>query len=517
MIKSKGKNLFIYYTISISFIAVILNSLINLLLTPFITESVGIEAYGFVSLAKNFVSYANIIMIALNSYASRYLSVSYIKGEKEKYRKYFSTVFISDFIIAGLIFACGLVCVFNLEKIINISPELISSIKTLFVLIFMTFYVKTISTVYLASGYVVDRLDLVNLVKVLSYVTEIVLLIFCYTIFRPNVWYVGLGTLAGAVVVFVGTYFLTKKMIPESTLDISMYSKDSFVKLVGNGIWNSANSLGNSLNSGLDLLMTNLMLTGIGMGQVSIAKTINNLLFTVYSTVSQPFQPSFLKSYSNNETGKLLKELKHSMKVCGSITNVIFAGFIVLGMQFYYLWIPKQDIQLIYILTVIALLPCLTEGCVYPLYYIYTLTVKNKIPCIITIIGGVINVGGMYILLKYTNLGIYLIVITTAVVMNFINLVTNPLYMCHCLKIPKGTFYSNILNNIISCIITVLVFKLIQFLIPFQTIKWSVFLLEILVYGVVGVFVQMFILFRFKGAKDYLSITISKLKGRKND
>lgn len=28
----------------------------------------------------------------------------------------------------------------------------------------------------------------------------------------------------------------------------------------------------------------------------------------------------------------------------------------------------------------------------YPLYYVYTLTVKNKIPCFITIIGGVLNV-----------------------------------------------------------------------------------------------------------------------------
>lgn len=52
-----------------------------------------------------------------------------------------------------------------------------------------------------------------------------------------------------------------------------------------------------------------------------------------------------------------------------------------------------------------------------PIYYVNTLTVKNKIPCFITIIGGLLNVVGMFILIKYTNLGVYAVPITTAVIM----------------------------------------------------------------------------------------------------
>ena len=85
------------------------------------------------------------------------------------------------------------------------------------------------------------------------------------------------------------------------------------------------------------------------------------------------------------------------------------------------------------------MLPCISEGCVYPLYYIYTLKVKNKIPCMVTIIGGICNVVAMFLLIKYTNLGVFAIVLTTAVVMNVINLVTNPLYMSHCLKAVSYT------------------------------------------------------------------------------
>ena len=44
--------------------------------------------------------------------------------------------------------------------------------------------------------------------------------------------------------------------------------------LLKNGIWNSLNQLGNELNSGLDLLISNLMLSAVAMGQISVVKNI---------------------------------------------------------------------------------------------------------------------------------------------------------------------------------------------------------------------------------------------------
>ena len=52
-------------TILTSGIATILSFLISFILTPYITNKLGVEAYGFVTLAKNFTQYATIITIAL--------------------------------------------------------------------------------------------------------------------------------------------------------------------------------------------------------------------------------------------------------------------------------------------------------------------------------------------------------------------------------------------------------------------------------------------------------------------
>lgn len=67
-----------------SFMAVAVNYIISLILTPYITENIGTEAYGFVSLAKTFANYASIFTVALNSFSARYISIEYHKGNLKK-------------------------------------------------------------------------------------------------------------------------------------------------------------------------------------------------------------------------------------------------------------------------------------------------------------------------------------------------------------------------------------------------------------------------------------------------
>ena len=47
--------------------------------------------------------------------------------------------------------------------------------------------------------------------------------------------------------------------------------------LLTNGLWNSINQLGNTLNSGLDLLFSNAMLTDIQTGQIAVSKSIGTI------------------------------------------------------------------------------------------------------------------------------------------------------------------------------------------------------------------------------------------------
>ena len=57
------------------FIAFFVNVGVSFFLTPFIVQNIGVDANGFVTLANNFVDYAQLFTVALNSMAGRFITI----------------------------------------------------------------------------------------------------------------------------------------------------------------------------------------------------------------------------------------------------------------------------------------------------------------------------------------------------------------------------------------------------------------------------------------------------------
>ncbi len=486
----------LFRTILVSGMAFGINYLINFFLTPYITDNIGTEAYGFVTLTKSFASYALIITTALNSYASRFITVAYHTKDYKKVNTYFNSVLFAN-VAFGLVMVIVVVLgIRPISHIIKVPDELYSDVALLMILVFVNLAVTCSTTAFQSFSYIKNKLDIANVFKGLSYFIEACILLFSYFVFAPKVMYVGLGLCGASIILLAGNAILTRKYIPEIKISIRSFDYLAVKELVINGIWNSLNSLGNVLNSGLDLLVCTTLLSPLAMGQLSVAKSIAAIFSALFQMTSTPFHPLFLKSYADGDKEKLKGQLVYSIKISGMLSNIFFAGFFALGLDYYKLWIPNQDINLIYKLTVISVFTGVLEGAVYPLYYIYTLTIKNKIPCIITIIGGVLNVAGMYLLITFTDLGIYAVVLTTAVIMTVINGVTNPLYMSHCLDIRPTVIYKPLFWHFISCILMTITFTVIADCVVINS--WMQLIIVALILAVIGVCIHSLIVFGIK-------------------
>lgn len=437
-----------------------LNYLISFFLTPYITETVGIEIYGFVSIAKNFVQYAQIFTVAMTAFVVRYIFVSYDRGDRLEAQSYYSSSMAGCAVIAGGIFLIMLPVIGNLERFLNIPAGAEESVKLLFVLIFFNFVMQTVAVPLGSSVYIRNRLDIKGVIQILAYAADAAVLILLFRFCEPAVWYVGVGAAASGVITVLCFAGLSKKLTPDLRFSGKAVDYRKVFLMVKNGIWDSLNSLGNTLNSGLDLIISNLMLDGTTTGQISVAKTIGSMFSGLYQLIFQAFQPNMLKAYSSGDRGYFMKELTKAVKVCGGFSNILLAGFIALGQVYYRLWMPEQDGQTLYALTVLTVITGLTGGAMFPIYYVNTLTVKNKVPCLVTIGGGVLNVAGMYVLLKCTDMGAYAVVITTAVIMIGINLFFNPVYAARALGVSAWPIYRTLLGHLASAAVMIVVFRL---------------------------------------------------------
>lgn len=472
-------------------IAFVISYMTNFFLAPYITREVGADAYGYITLARNFSNYAMILTTALNSYAARFISVEYHRRNYKKANEFFSSVFYANLVLVGVIILIAGIVIIKLEDIFVIPNKIVLDSKILFMLVFISFGITSVGTAFTASAYIRNRLDLTGIFKGCSYFIEAFTIFGLFILFGPTLWFVGLGLVFAAIEIFISNYLITKRLTPELIIKKSSFSLSAVKTLVVNGIWNSINNLGNTLNTGLDLVITNLLLTPLAMGQLAYAKTIGTMFSTLYQLISQPFQPIFLKLYAEKKKEELVKELVFSMKISGFFSSVAFGGFVALGTVYFRLWIPGQDIDLIQILTILTILSCLGEGAISPLFYVYTLTTKFKIPCMVTLIGGFFNVAGMYFLIRYTNLGVYAVVITTAVISSIINIIFNPLYIAKCLKVRLLTFAIPMFKHILSCsIITIFYIVLAKVYTPSS---WLGLIICAIVYGIFGLAIHVLV------------------------
>ena len=371
--------------------------------------------------------------------------------------------------------------------------------KLLFTFIFVNFWLVTMSTAFSSTAHMKNKLDVAGVFKILAYLAEAGLLVFCFATLRPSVYYVGLGRALQAVVLAVGSLWIWRRYAKELTVHRKYFSWKAIKQLLSNGIWTSMTSLGGVLNDGLDLWICNLMLTPLGMGQLAFAKTFHSLFGGMFSVISQAFEPLLLKSYAKGDKKSLLEELNLSMKLSGMLSNILFAGFVALGIPFYRLWIPKEDIMLIYGLTIISNLATVPSGPMFPLYYIYVLTAKNRFPTVMTIVGGIFNVGAMYILLSTTALGNYAILWTSVVVSAVIAFISNPLYMAHVLHEPWWTFYPGILQNLLSCGVMAAAFYGLSRL--YQPSSWFTLILSACALFALGAGLHMLIVYKKEDRK----------------
>ena len=468
--------------------AFLLNCLINVFLTPYITSSVGTEAYGFVSLAKNFAQYALILTMALNSFAARHIAVKYHNGDMDGANTYYSSDFFGNLFLGAAVCAVMGIAIYFLDRILKIPESLAQDTKWLFSFVFLNFFITTAFTAQGTSAILEDKLALAGRFKALSYTAEAGTLILLYAFFPAKAFYAGIGLVSASVVIAASNVYIARKYTPGLAIRKGYFSWMAVKRLVMDGIWTSLNNVGELLNNGLDLVICDLMLTPVAMGQLAIVKTIHSIFSGVFVFVGQAFQPMFLKSYAEGDMDTLLPELKLSMKVSGMFANILFAGFFALGETFYRLWLPGQDTGFIYRLTMVNILTVIPGGPMQPLYYIYTLAVKKKFPCIVTILGGVLNVAGMYLLIRYTQLGAYAVVLTTAAVMCIINFITNPLYMAHVLGLPKHTFYPEIIRNVVSAAALCGTFHLLAK--SYSPGGWISLAATALAYAVAGIFIH---------------------------
>ncbi len=438
-----------------------ISSVITIFLLPYISNTIGIEAYGYVSLSSNIIQYIDLIASTINVYAVRYISIEYHRGNKADAEKYYSSVAIFDMVF--VIVSVPVLCSFlrNLDNILNVNGKLLSDVRLLFLFAFISYSITIIGTVFSSAAFVKDILYKESANKAIGNILKITVLLLLFYVFRPHVWYVPTADCICTLFILLGNLIITKNYLNDIKIRPMMASVKLIAEIASKGIWNTISHMGSILNSGLDLIVTNIFLGETEMGLLSIPKTISVFVSKIQSAVGVSFRPQLLKYYSKNQVKELENGLYISMKCCGAVPCVVLSVFFTFGLSFLEMWIPKQNNILIYELTLLTFMSDTVTGLTGPLSYGTVLTGKLKVTSISILISGVFNVALMYVLLSVTQWGLFAVAFTTIIGNFFVQFLVIPLYVGKILNISIKLLYLQIIRFFISILINVIMIYLL--------------------------------------------------------
>lgn len=512
MVAVEGEEKRLTINIVMQILAFGINIGVNFFLTPFIVNRLGTEVYGFVGFANSITNYITIFTVAINGMVGRYVTIELSKKNYEKSKEYFASVTIANIFISAVLAIPSVVFCLYIDKFINISSENLFDIQLLFFGVFMAFIISMAGSSFAVGVYSMNRLDLSSRRNAENTILRAVLLILCFTVFDPHVYFIGIASMICSVHIT----WTNKKYLNQYTpmLKISRkYFHLSIVKeLVLSGVWNSINALSSILMTGLDLLIANLFINAEMMGMLSVAKSVPSYILSFYSMIANVFAPRMTILYGKGKMSELIKETKAAMYLCGYLVLVPIAGVIVFGEDFYRLWLnnlSSADIRQIQILSVLTLFPYGLSAFIYPLYNINTITLKLKIPVIVSLGIGVINILAVFLLLNTTDLGIYAIAGVSSFLLLCRVIFFTPLYAARNLNIKWHSFYPQLLRGGISYIILMILLGAVKKIVIIS--RWFDLIAVAFICAVIGYIVSAFVLFNGKEIKKFLSAINDRL------
>ncbi|MCR8746798.1 oligosaccharide flippase family protein [Romboutsia lituseburensis] len=496
--------------ISSSLVAFAVNLIINFFLSPYIVNTIGVEANGFISLANTFITYATLVTIALNSMSGRFITIAIHKNDYKLANKYYNAVFGGNLIITIVLIIPSILTIAKLDSLINIPLNLITDVKILFSILFINFFIATALPNWSTAMFATNKIHINSIRGVESNLIKVILILISFLLFKPKVYYVGLATLISSLYVTIFSKYYQVKLLPDLNIKYKYFEWKYVKKLVSSGIWNTINQAGQMLLSGLDLLIANLFIGPIEMGLLALAKTIPNVIVNLAGTLNGVFAPALTIDYANDNKNALKNSLKQGMKLTGIILTIPLTILILYGKEFYQLWVPSENASILHILSVLTCFGLIFTSGTQCLYNIFTVTNKVKTNSLLLLSSGAISTVIVFILLNTTDLGVFAI----AGVSSTINLIRNMIYTipftAKCLGLEWNTFFPEVFSSVLSVITLTIIGSTIKGFIIVDS--WKILIISCLLMSMTGLIINMIIVLSKDERKYLIDKIINKVK-----
>lgn len=344
----------------LSYASIIVNTLIQLLYTPFLISKLGQSEYGLYSLIASVIGYLTVLDLGFGNaiivYTAKYRAQNKYEEEK-KLHGMFKIIFSIIGVIAALI---GIILFLNVNNLFGKTMTLteLNEAKIMMLILSFNLFITFQFSIYSSIISAYEKFTFQKIMSIANALLKPLLMI--------PLLFLGYKAIAMTVVITIVNIIvlLSNYIFCKNKLNINIkfmgFDKNLFKTILGYSIWIFLGVIVDKVNWSVDQFVLGSVSGTIAVSIYSIASTINQLFINLSTAVSNVLLPKVSKMVAKNASSEeLTNEFIKVGRIQYYIIFLMCSGLILFGKQFINLWVGKKFEESYYVALVLIIPVCI--------------------------------------------------------------------------------------------------------------------------------------------------------------
>ncbi len=417
----------------------VLNIIIGLALVPFFLDTLGEAAYGLIPLATSLTGYVTIVIDAINSAVTRFLTVDLQRSDLKRASETFNTAVFTTLGVILCLIPIAIVAAWIAPSIFNIGDESATSVFLLFAMVFGSVLVRTWSSNFMVSLFAYNRLDLRNYVNIANVGLQVIFVVVLFFCLGPSLPLVGISYLLAAVAALILSIVFSHRVCPHLRVSPSDFAPSRLREIGGVTGWIACSQLAYLLRYQVALILVNIMFGEIAGTQYSLVITWSMLLLGLAGLVTNTFTPMSYSYRARDDKIGLTRFTLFAMRCTGLFIALPIALLCVFSPQIMTIWVGEEYAELAPLVWIILapMIVRIQTSCTDPIFAAY---LRVRAPAIFSIAVGILNVILALLLPVIMNNGMYGVAYAGSLVLLMVGAFFL-MFNAHVLQMPLEAFF----------------------------------------------------------------------------
>jgi membrane protein EpsK len=417
---------------------------------PYLIAHLGVPAYGQIGVLQAIVNYASLLTFAVTLTVCRFVALRLGRADADGANRYVNTALAALGALTLLLVGAAAGLRFRVPLWIESPPELAADAGLLLVLFMAAACGNALNSPFSSIPFARHRFDLLNLVRALGMVFQVVTLVACFAMGAARLADYGWAVTVKEWTVLALTALVARRLWPGLHLRLTLFRGTAFRDMAAMSLWSTLDRLGYLLYFSIDLVLINAVLGAESCGRYAPLTQLGFLLAMVSLAVAQVFWPIAYEHIARNQVDALLRHARRAtrfMSLALALPVGLLCGLAGPGLT---VWLGDAAWAAYAPLLAVMIGPLILS---FPLRHLFSITHglnRVRATALITLGGGVLNLALSYALLTRTPLGMTGVAAATGLSLVLRNTVVMPLFTAHVLNRPRTVFLAGLWPGVLS-------------------------------------------------------------------